>query len=379
VSRLLDSEIDRVRRVVFQLSPSEPAIIFLHPDQQQRQHEQPTSLNAGELFTSSIANPLNPQDLVMQTVEQYETISHTPQGSEDPVVTLTKKITIPVDRAPLFNYVGRILGPRGSTVKQLEAQTGCKILVRGGEARKTVTGVRKSGGEDGSDEPLHVILSVQDVESQARSKINAASVRIQNLLTPPPDGMDELKKRQLIELAILNGTYRLPPHLRRPALLRLTQVQPFMNPRQKAALFRELAEINPESLSAHTHASGGAQDTVANHQDTRPRVTGDPRPLGPLAAAVQEMRLDGARGKRVSDGWRNHQRYFLQQRNSQSATSTLVCNEPIRAEDLVTPEGVANDYCEFEHPESETETALLEAGDHLDWVCDEENGRPLCG
>lgn len=30
-----------------------------------------------------------------------------------------------------FNFVGRILGPRGLTAKQLEAETGCKIMVRG--------------------------------------------------------------------------------------------------------------------------------------------------------------------------------------------------------------------------------------------------------
>lgn len=32
---------------------------------------------------------------------------------------------------PQFNFVGRILGPRGMTAKQLEQETGCKIMVRG--------------------------------------------------------------------------------------------------------------------------------------------------------------------------------------------------------------------------------------------------------
>jgi hypothetical protein len=30
-----------------------------------------------------------------------------------------------------FNFVGRILGPRGLTTKQLETETGAKIMVRG--------------------------------------------------------------------------------------------------------------------------------------------------------------------------------------------------------------------------------------------------------
>ena len=30
-----------------------------------------------------------------------------------------------------FNFVGRILGPRGMTTKQIEQNTGCKIMIRG--------------------------------------------------------------------------------------------------------------------------------------------------------------------------------------------------------------------------------------------------------
>lgn len=30
-----------------------------------------------------------------------------------------------------FNFVGRILGPQGHTIKELEKSTGCRIMVRG--------------------------------------------------------------------------------------------------------------------------------------------------------------------------------------------------------------------------------------------------------
>ena len=30
-----------------------------------------------------------------------------------------------------FNFVGRIIGPRGLTLRQVEQETACKILVRG--------------------------------------------------------------------------------------------------------------------------------------------------------------------------------------------------------------------------------------------------------
>ena len=46
-------------------------------------------------------------------------------------VQLQEKIFVPVDQHPEYNFVGRILGPRGMTAKQLEQETGCKIMIRG--------------------------------------------------------------------------------------------------------------------------------------------------------------------------------------------------------------------------------------------------------
>ncbi len=43
-----------------------------------------------------------------------------------------------------FNFVGRILGPRGMTAKQLEADTGCKIMVRGRGSMRDKQKVRDS-------------------------------------------------------------------------------------------------------------------------------------------------------------------------------------------------------------------------------------------
>lgn len=40
-------------------------------------------------------------------------------------------ISSPISFSFQFNFVGRILGPRGMTAKQLEQETGCKIMVRG--------------------------------------------------------------------------------------------------------------------------------------------------------------------------------------------------------------------------------------------------------
>merc|ERR1711953_121681 len=117
-----------------------------------------------------------------------------PEGSGPPVIH-SEKVYVPVKEHPDFNFVGRILGPRGMTTKQLEQETGCKIMDRG-----------KPNWEHLNDE-LHVLITVEDTENRAKMKLQRAVDEVRKLLTVA-EGEDELKKRQLMELAIINGTYR---------------------------------------------------------------------------------------------------------------------------------------------------------------------------
>jgi protein quaking len=130
---------------------------------------------------------------------------------EGEVTTLQEKVYVPVKEHPDFNFVGRILGPRGMTAKQLEQETGCKIMVRGKgsmrDKKKEEQNRGKPNWEHLTDE-LHVLLTVEDTENRATLKLARAVEEVKKLLVPQADGEDELKKRQLMELAIINGTYR---------------------------------------------------------------------------------------------------------------------------------------------------------------------------
>ncbi|XP_078619360.1 KH domain-containing RNA-binding protein QKI-like isoform X2 [Branchiostoma floridae x Branchiostoma japonicum] len=130
---------------------------------------------------------------------------------DGPTMTLSEKLYVPVKEHPDFNFVGRILGPRGMTAKQLEAETGCKIMVRGKgsmrDKKKEEQNRGKPNWEHLNDE-LHVLITVEDCETRARIKLQRAVEEVKKLLVPSPEGEDDLKKRQLMELAILNGTYR---------------------------------------------------------------------------------------------------------------------------------------------------------------------------
>lgn len=130
---------------------------------------------------------------------------------EGPVICKSDKIFVPIDKHPEYNFVGRILGPRGMTAKQLEQETGCKIMVRGKGSmrdRKKEEMNRGKANWEHLNEPLHVLITCEDTNERADIKLMRAREEVEKLLVPCADGDDDLKKRQLMELAIINGTYR---------------------------------------------------------------------------------------------------------------------------------------------------------------------------
>uniref|UniRef100_A0A1I8AYP7 KH domain-containing protein n=1 Tax=Meloidogyne hapla TaxID=6305 RepID=A0A1I8AYP7_MELHA len=135
--------------------------------------------------------------------------------SHEDIVTLQEKVYVPTKEHPeltfKFNFVGRILGPRGMTAKQLEHETGCKIMVRGrGSLRDTKKEEANRGKPNWEhlEDNLHILIQCEDTEKRARSKLEKAVGRVKKLLVPTNNGIDELKRKQLMELSIINGTYR---------------------------------------------------------------------------------------------------------------------------------------------------------------------------
>ncbi|XP_006813636.1 KH domain-containing RNA-binding protein qki.L-like [Saccoglossus kowalevskii] len=58
------------------------------------------------------------------------------------------------------------------------------------------------------NDELHVLIVVEDSKDRAEMKLKRAVEEIRKLLVPAAEGDDPLKKGQLMELAILNGTFR---------------------------------------------------------------------------------------------------------------------------------------------------------------------------
>uniref|UniRef100_A0A2K6QHC6 K Homology domain-containing protein n=1 Tax=Rhinopithecus roxellana TaxID=61622 RepID=A0A2K6QHC6_RHIRO len=97
-----------------------------------------------------------------------------------PIVHLQEKLYVPVKEYPDFYFVGRLLGPRGLTAKQLEAQTGYKIMEQN----------RGKLNREYLNEDLHVLITVEDAE-------NRRVEEVKKLLVPAAEGEDSLKKMLL--------------------------------------------------------------------------------------------------------------------------------------------------------------------------------------
>ncbi|KAK7734000.1 Splicing factor 1 [Cytospora paraplurivora] len=116
-----------------------------------------------------------------------------------------EKVFIPVMEFPTLNFIGQILGPRGQSLRQMNAESGANIVIRGKGSAKE--GSRRSlRSTDSMQEPLHCLItgdSQQKVE-KAKELINRV---IETVITMPED-QNERKRDQLRHLAQLNGTFR---------------------------------------------------------------------------------------------------------------------------------------------------------------------------
>ncbi|XP_038996087.1 KH domain-containing protein At1g09660/At1g09670-like [Hibiscus syriacus] len=133
-----------------------------------------------------------------------------PRAPTTPIVKGVVKLDVPVDKYPNCNFVGRILGPRGNSLKRVEAMTECRVYIRGkGSVKDSVKEekLKDKPGYEHLNEPLHV-LEAEFPEDMVNSRLEYAVAILENLLKPVDESLDGYKKQQLRELALLNGTLR---------------------------------------------------------------------------------------------------------------------------------------------------------------------------
>ncbi|XP_054780861.1 KH domain-containing protein At3g08620 isoform X2 [Prosopis cineraria] len=121
------------------------------------------------------------------------------------------RLDIPVDTYPNFNFVGRLLGPRGNSLKRVEATTGCRVYIRGKGSIKDPDKEEKLRGRPGYEhlnEQLHILIEADLPANVVDLRLRQAQEIIEELLKPVDESQDFIKRQQLRELAMLNSNYR---------------------------------------------------------------------------------------------------------------------------------------------------------------------------
>ncbi|GJN16558.1 hypothetical protein PR202_gb03576 [Eleusine coracana subsp. coracana] len=138
-----------------------------------------------------------------------------PQGHSGFIVKKTMRIDIPVDKYPNFNFVGRLLGPRGNSLKRVEANTDCRVLIRGRGSVKDSGREELMRGKPGYEhlnEPLHLVIEAELPAEVVDIHLMQAREILEDMLKPvvynSDESMDFFKKQQLRELAMLKGTLK---------------------------------------------------------------------------------------------------------------------------------------------------------------------------
>ncbi|GAU16378.1 hypothetical protein TSUD_117270, partial [Trifolium subterraneum] len=174
-----------------------------------------------------------------------------PQSSSSGLlVKKTIRVDIPVETFPNFNFVGRLLGPRGNSLKRVEANTDCRVLIRGRGSIKDAAREEMMRGKPGYEhlnEPLHILVEAELPAEIIDARLMQAREILEDLLRPVEESHDFYKKQQLRELAMINGT------LREEGSPMSGSVSPFNNSLAFTVVTGDAVSECPKLRSGHWH------------------------------------------------------------------------------------------------------------------------------
>lgn len=80
-----------------------------------------------------------------------------------------RKVFVPVQQYPGYNFIGLIIGPRGNTQKRMQQESGAKIALRGRGSIKDGRGGR-SAFDPSENEELHVLITADTEQSLEKAR-----------------------------------------------------------------------------------------------------------------------------------------------------------------------------------------------------------------
>ncbi|XP_057431552.1 KH domain-containing protein At3g08620-like isoform X2 [Lotus japonicus] len=127
------------------------------------------------------------------------------------IVKKILRLDIPMESYSNLNFVGRLLGPRGNSLKRVEATTGCRVYIRGKGSIKDLDKedlLRGRPGYEHLSEPLHILIEAELPANIVDVRLRQAQEIIEEILKPVDESQDFYKRQQLRERAMLNSNFR---------------------------------------------------------------------------------------------------------------------------------------------------------------------------
>ncbi|KAK9702078.1 KH domain [Popillia japonica] len=147
-------------------------------------------------------------------------------------VKVSVKVLVPVREHPKFNFVGKLLGPKGNSMKRLQDETMCKMAVLGRGSmkdRQKEEELRQSLDPKFAhlSDDLHVEISALGPPAEAHARVAFALAEVRKYLIP--DNNDNIRQEQMREMEIMTSdtvigegrtASRRPPGILRSAVPR---------------------------------------------------------------------------------------------------------------------------------------------------------------
>lgn len=126
-------------------------------------------------------------------------------------IKVVAKVLVPVKEHPRFNFVGKLLGPKGNSLKRLQEETMTKMAILGrGSMRDKAKEEELRNALDPKyshlSDDLHVEIQALAPPAEAYARIAFALAEIRKYLVP--DVNDEIRQEQLREIQQYGGSGR---------------------------------------------------------------------------------------------------------------------------------------------------------------------------
>ena len=131
---------------------------------------------------------------------------------EEKKVTISAKVRVPVQEHPKFNFVGKLLGPKGNSLKRLQEETLTKMTIQGKGSMRDKAKEKELRGTDPQYahlfEDLHVDIQATAPAAEAYARIAFALVEIRKYLVPDKQDQVSLQQQEEMDMIRCNGRSR---------------------------------------------------------------------------------------------------------------------------------------------------------------------------